>query len=95
MKSICCLCGMILSVSSLKKGTSTWRKSCSDIGWNLSYDMSGGMRKPVVTSLRNRITDRRIAASEQAGNTECSSFDISAISLRVRVVKSANMNIVS
>lgn len=21
------------------------------IGWNLSYDMSGGMRKPVVTSL--------------------------------------------
>lgn len=22
-----------------------------DIGWNLSYDMSGGMRKPVVTSL--------------------------------------------
>lgn len=86
---------MILSVSSLKKGTSTWRKSCSDIGWNLSYDMSGGMRNPVVTSLRNRITDRRIAASEQAGNTECSSFDISAISLRVRVVKSANMNIVS
>ena len=33
--------------------------------------------------------------SRQAGNTECSSFDISAISLRVRVVKSANMNIVS
>lgn len=50
MTSICCLCGMILSVSSLKKGTSTWRESCSDIGWNLSYDMSGGMRKPVVTS---------------------------------------------
>lgn len=34
-----------------EEGTSTWRKSCSDIGWNLSYDMSGGMRKPVVTSL--------------------------------------------
>ena len=51
--SIFCLCGMILSVSSLKKGTSTWRKSCSDIGWNLSYDMSGGMRKPVVTYLWN------------------------------------------
>lgn len=49
MTSICCLCGMIWSVSSLKKGTSAWRESCSDIG--LSYDMSGGMRKPVVISL--------------------------------------------
>lgn len=43
--------------------------------------MSGGMRKYIVTSIRNRIIDRRIVASEQARNTYCSSFDILTISL--------------
>lgn len=39
-----------------------------------------------MTSLRNKITYRWVAASEQVGDIKCFSFNVSAISLSVFVL---------
>lgn len=43
--------------------------------------ISNGTRKIVVTSLKNILIDVGVVASEQTGDIECFSFNISAISL--------------